>query len=659
MFRTFTCRFLLAGAVVAGAAGPIGAQGSCSNPSPWSVVGTVTDSLGNPIPGVNIDVLGAGGASLPLSQDFTEADGGFALFICEAIPIGIYTLVFTPPAGTSVFPTQTTQLLSPPVTVLPSPVELEPGSRITGAVVDEAGGGIEEVDLQFIDPSTGVVVPFSGDVTGTGGSFSVLVTPGTWDVVFRETAASSPAGPYVPVLLSDLPLPADAALGTIVLRDAILLTGTIQGPGGLPLSGADVDVRDAQTGDEVLILAGADSTGPGGGFAVPVPAGSWELEIDPPSGVSLVAQLVLVTVAAPGPVALGAVTLPNGFAVSGTTRYPGGAPVADVDLDFIVAATGVEIATANDNADSSGNFSVLVVPGTYDIQFKPPFPTGLAPVEIPSVAVAGATALGSVTLPLGLALTGTITDGGVPVAEAAVTLASGGQPVVVFGNRSGFFGDYALRQVAGTYDVTVTPPPGSGPALTIPGVDLFQDLVLDIDLSAATPPSAVQSLTCSANGSDASLAWQNSAPDYDSVEVARDGVLIANLAGTAAAYLDPSLADAAYSYSVRPVRSGLTGPAASCVVVIGAPPLVPFSRGDANRDGTVNIGDAIGMLAELFVPGTPPTTCPDAADANDDGTMNIADAIYVLAYLFSGGAAPPPPFPATGSDPTADSLTCL
>jgi hypothetical protein len=251
-----------------------------------------------------------------------------------------------------------------------------------------------------------------------------------------------------------------------------------------------------------------------------------------------------------------------------------------------------------------------------------------------------------------------VTDGGAPVADAAVTLSSGGQPVVVFGNRTGFFGDYALRQVPGTYDVTVTPPPGGGPAVTVSGVDLSQDLVLDIDLAAAVPPPTVTSLACTPSGSTASLSWSNAALDYDAIEILRDGSPLATLPGSATSHLDPGLADDAYSYAVRPVRDGLTGAEASCVVVIGAPPQVPFRRGDGNLDGSVNISDAIAILDRLFG-SSPPSTCPDASDSNDDGTTNIADPIHLLAYLFSGGPPPPAPFPAAGADPTTDPLPCL
>ena len=92
---------------------------------------------------------------------------------------------------------------------------------------------------------------------------------------------------------------------------------------------------------------------------------------------------------------------------------------------------------------------------------------------------------------------------------------------------------------------------------------------------------------------------------------------------------------------------------------IGADEFLPiFVRADANADGTVDIADAIFLLANLFG-GGPSPICMDSGDTNDDGNIDIADAIYILAFLFGGGPVPPPPFPDCGFDPTADTLGCL
>ena len=85
----------------------------------------------------------------------------------------------------------------------------------------------------------------------------------------------------------------------------------------------------------------------------------------------------------------------------------------------------------------------------------------------------------------------------------------------------------------------------------------------------------------------------------------------------------------------------------------------PFLRGDANRDGTVDIADAMTILS-TFLGGEEweSLVCQKAADANDDGAVDIADPIYLLDYLLGGGSAPPEPFPQEGPDLTSDELTC-
>lgn len=81
-----------------------------------------------------------------------------------------------------------------------------------------------------------------------------------------------------------------------------------------------------------------------------------------------------------------------------------------------------------------------------------------------------------------------------------------------------------------------------------------------------------------------------------------------------------------------------------------------FRRGDANADGKWDISDGITILSHLFRDES--ILCQDAADSNDDGALDLADAITLFSYLFSNGEEPPSPFPACGSDPTEDPLTC-
>jgi hypothetical protein len=61
--------------------------------------------------------------------------------------------------------------------------------------------------------------------------------------------------------------------------------------------------------------------------------------------------------------------------------------------------------------------------------------------------------------------------------------------------------------------------------------------------------------------------------------------------------------------------------------------------GDANGSATVNISDAVSLIAYIFSGGAAPSPLL-AGDANCDGTVNISDAVYLIAYIFSAGAAP-------------------
>ncbi len=83
----------------------------------------------------------------------------------------------------------------------------------------------------------------------------------------------------------------------------------------------------------------------------------------------------------------------------------------------------------------------------------------------------------------------------------------------------------------------------------------------------------------------------------------------------------------------------------------------PFSRGECNSDGLVDVSDAVFLLSNLFQGGLRPT-CEDACDGNDDGFVDLADAVYQFGFLFTGGPVPDAPFRVCGDDPTDDALGC-
>ena len=83
-----------------------------------------------------------------------------------------------------------------------------------------------------------------------------------------------------------------------------------------------------------------------------------------------------------------------------------------------------------------------------------------------------------------------------------------------------------------------------------------------------------------------------------------------------------------------------------------------FTRGDANRDGRIDISDRTYILTFLFLGGARPP-CMDAADADDTGKIEFTDGVYLLNHLFLGGEPPPAPYPGEGADATEDELGCV
>jgi len=118
-------------------------------------------------------------------------------------------------------------------------------------------------------------------------------------------------------------------------------------------------------------------------------------------------------------------------------------------------------------------------------------------------------------------------------------------------------------------------------------------------------------------------------------------------------FLDLGAPSGRLVYEVAVIRTNSTeGCRESCEIE----KQVRFIRGDADRVGGVTLTDAVTVLNMLFrgVVGT----CLDAADADDSGSLNLTDAVRILGRLFRGEPNLPLPYPAAGTDPTPDDLTC-
>jgi hypothetical protein len=157
-------------------------------------------------------------------------------------------------------------------------------------------------------------------------------------------------------------------------------------------------------------------------------------------------------------------------------------------------------------------------------------------------------------------------------------------------------------------------------------------------------------------GTGVRLSWRNGA-SYDFLRVERNGELVTELPGEASEFVDSGQSGGIFTYKVIGVKEGERSFPATTLVATISPPGA-FLRGDANRDGGVNLSDPVATLTYLFRGGRL-LPCEDAADADDDGRITVSDPIFTLNFLFRGGrviGSPGIRYP--WFDPTPDALGC-
>ena len=74
------------------------------------------------------------------------------------------------------------------------------------------------------------------------------------------------------------------------------------------------------------------------------------------------------------------------------------------------------------------------------------------------------------------------------------------------------------------------------------------------------------------------------------------------------------------------------------LVVSGTTPATPpteYQNGDTTLDGILCFDDATTIIYSLYQTGEP-LPCPETADANRNGTVELGDALVILSYLFKG-----------------------
>jgi protocatechuate 3,4-dioxygenase beta subunit len=330
------------------------------------ITGHVSGPDGTPAAGVDLDMKDpATGLRLATVDDDTDANGNYAL----TVEAGVWDVVFQPPAGLGA---AATRLDSQNLTFDRSlDVTLPRGWVVSGRVVREGDlVPVRFTDIDFEDPANARRLPATDDAAGLDGHFAATVREGEVHVFLIP-----PLGfPLAPTARWHVTVDQDIDLGDVVLVPGVVLSGTIEDPGGSPVPDADLDLFLPGTCDRYPLASGG--TNGSGAFSMRIEPDTWDLVVNPPAGAAVPAnRFESLPVESDSLITLRLDALPPPVAVSGVVTDEAGDPVTGAT---IVGTPETGALPWEAVTDAAGAYSALAGPGRHRIEISPPPGRGLA-----------------------------------------------------------------------------------------------------------------------------------------------------------------------------------------------------------------------------------------------------------------------------------------
>ncbi len=435
-----------------------------------TVSGRVNDPGGAGIANVFVRFFPPGSSDRTFAvRDRTDPTGSFSI----VIPAGTYDVKYGPPLGTPFLGLVRPSVSIPGNTALPT-VALASGLLVSGTLTDSTAQAspVVNANLDATDAATGEKLFLSHDRTDAAGSFTLAVPPGTYVLGLKPQKCNLLVGQEsAPTAIT-----ADTTLPATALLPGVLVKGTVTDTRAAPVPDVNTNFISTTTGLQVFTFD--DHTDAAGAFSVVIPGqDSYNVDFAPARGVRLAGfKLYGVSINNNSPQVLPAVQLRDAFLVTGRTRTHTGAPLAGIDLDFFLAGKTTKIYTPNDRSDAAGTFTVAVEPDQYDIRFEPMSTTVLAAKRLRGIQVSADLALGDITIPPGLTVTGNASYmdpalGALPVDNLDMDFyhAYTGEKAETLHDNTDCAGNYSVIVPPGIYDVVFVPPScNAGSACPIP-----------------------------------------------------------------------------------------------------------------------------------------------------------------------------------------------
>jgi uncharacterized protein YjdB/protocatechuate 3,4-dioxygenase beta subunit len=414
-----------------------------------TITGQVTDADGAPVEGASINVWDSETQNHHGSAT-TDKGGNYTII---GLPTGTYNLEVQSPHGAYLLSASFTDLEVFSGATTTQNVTLEAGGLIAGKVIDPAGKPVADAYVIVWDPDTDA---YGWAWTDKDGNFITTGLPaGSYEMDIYPPEGANLVRAYI------------TGLGVIVgrtttrnvtLRHGGTITGRVTNIFGNPVEGAYLRVWDP-----VSETSGSATTDEDGNYTITgLPAGTYEMDVYPPTGAYLVRAFIPGLRVIVGLTTTRNVTLQAGGLIAGQVTDPYGNPVADAEIYVWDPDT-----EADDRAwtDVDGYFMTTGMPaGTYEMDIYPPEGVNLVPAFITGIVVTvDITTTRNVTLQHGGTITGQVTDtDGNPVEGASINVWDSETWDHHGSATTDEDGNYTITGLpAGTYDLRATPPTGT------------------------------------------------------------------------------------------------------------------------------------------------------------------------------------------------------
>ena len=420
----------------------------------------------------------------PVASASSDSNGNYSIFL----PDGTWTVNAQPPYGSSGASSSSvnitvqggvlTQINGVGVGTSAS-VNVTLQSNNVAGTIKTAGGAV--VVNAFVSASGPNFQQIQGafSQTDTNGKFGLHLSDGSFTLSIQPPQGGTGVQTNVGIVVAGGVLTSvtsgPAVLNTadhtlVITMPSANVTGTVTDPGNNAVVGGSINVSQ----NDQFVQGGYSQTDGSGGYSIYLPAGTYTITAQPPSGTTTSAAVsITVTLAGSPPVitqingqassgpANIALTTPN---VSGTVTTSSGQAVSGAFLYVNNTSTGSSVSGANTTTSSSGAFALNLPTGTYSMQVSPPQGSSLTQTQV-TITVASN---GSVSpSPINVVLpspnvVGTVfaPNGSTAVGQAQINVInqSNGQYLNGTFTQTGSDGSYQLFLAPGTYSINAQPP---------------------------------------------------------------------------------------------------------------------------------------------------------------------------------------------------------